>query len=155
SPPSPSTTLFRPLPGLPRPDEGARLMTTDPNATAAKATWRYHDEPAQPAERSERRLSARRARRPAGAAALGGAARAGRVRHRMGDHHRDPGAPRDHDRRRHHQEGHRQGQHDQHRPLTRPRLGSDAGASSMEWALLTPVLILVMLVVVQFTMVFH
>ncbi|WP_433474530.1 TadE/TadG family type IV pilus assembly protein [Spirillospora sp. CA-142024] len=32
---------------------------------------------------------------------------------------------------------------------------ADAGASSMEWALLTPVLILVMLVVVQFAMVFH
>lgn len=35
------------------------------------------------------------------------------------------------------------------------RLRSDAGASSMEWALLTPILILVMLVVVQFAMVFH
>nr|WP_243717369.1 TadE/TadG family type IV pilus assembly protein [Actinomadura darangshiensis] len=31
----------------------------------------------------------------------------------------------------------------------------DSGASSMEWALLTPLLILVMLVVVQFAMVFH
>lgn len=37
----------------------------------------------------------------------------------------------------------------------RRRLGSDAGVSSMEWALLTPVLILVLLAVVQFTMVFH
>ncbi|TDC64468.1 pilus assembly protein [Actinomadura sp. GC306] len=70
----------------------------------------------------------------------------------MGDHHRDPGAARDHDRRGHHQEGDRQGQHHQHR-LTGP--GADSGASSMEWALLTPVLILLMLVVVQFTMVFH
>ncbi|MFB4297898.1 TadE/TadG family type IV pilus assembly protein [Actinomadura sp. NTSP31] len=35
------------------------------------------------------------------------------------------------------------------------RLRSDRGASSMEWALLTPVLILVLLAVVQFTMVFH
>lgn len=31
----------------------------------------------------------------------------------------------------------------------------DAGASSMEWALLTPVLILMMLAAVQFAMVFH
>ncbi|WP_306440704.1 TadE family protein, partial [Actinomadura fibrosa] len=31
----------------------------------------------------------------------------------------------------------------------------DAGASSMEWALLTPILILVMLAVVQFAMVYH
>lgn len=31
----------------------------------------------------------------------------------------------------------------------------DRGASSIEWALLTPVLILVMLAVVQFTMVYH
>ncbi|TDD64191.1 pilus assembly protein [Actinomadura darangshiensis] len=39
------------------------------------------------------------------------------------------------------------------RPLNaRP---DDSGASSMEWALLTPLLILVMLVVVQFAMVFH
>jgi TadE-like protein len=37
----------------------------------------------------------------------------------------------------------------------RRRLRSDAGVSSMEWALLTPVLILVLLAVVQFTMVFH
>lgn len=37
----------------------------------------------------------------------------------------------------------------------RRRLGPDAGVSSMEWALLTPVLILVLLAVVQFTMVFH
>jgi hypothetical protein len=37
----------------------------------------------------------------------------------------------------------------------RRRLGSDAGVSSMEWALLTPVLILVLLAVVQFAMVFH
>ncbi|MFA1539632.1 TadE family protein [Actinomadura monticuli] len=36
-----------------------------------------------------------------------------------------------------------------------PLLRSDAGVSSMEWALLTPILILVMLVVVQFAMVFH
>ncbi|MEV0664434.1 TadE/TadG family type IV pilus assembly protein [Actinomadura luteofluorescens] len=36
-----------------------------------------------------------------------------------------------------------------------PRVSSDAGASSMEWALLTPVLILMMLVAVQFAMVFH
>ncbi|CNF09186.1 Flp pilus assembly protein TadG [Mycobacterium tuberculosis] len=35
------------------------------------------------------------------------------------------------------------------------RLRPDAGVSSMEWALLTPVLLLVMLVVVQFAMVFH
>ncbi|WP_395110884.1 TadE family protein [Actinomadura sp. SCN-SB] len=31
----------------------------------------------------------------------------------------------------------------------------DRGASSLEWALLTPILILVMLVVVQFAMVYH
>jgi Flp pilus assembly protein TadG len=33
--------------------------------------------------------------------------------------------------------------------------GPDTGASSLEWALLTPVLILVMLSVVQFAMVYH
>lgn len=32
---------------------------------------------------------------------------------------------------------------------------ADRGASSMEWALLTPILILVMLLVVQFAMVYH
>jgi hypothetical protein len=31
----------------------------------------------------------------------------------------------------------------------------DAGASSLEWAMLTPILILVMLLVVQFAMVYH
>ncbi|TYB48386.1 pilus assembly protein [Actinomadura chibensis] len=69
----------------------------------------------------------------------------------MGDHHRDPGAARDHDRRDHHEEGHRQGQQHQHRLSLR----SDAGVTAMEWALLTPVLILLMMVVVQFAMVFH
>lgn len=39
-------------------------------------------------------------------------------------------------------------------PLRR-RIRSDAGASSMEWALLTPILIFVMLAVVQFAMVYH
>ncbi|QXJ22084.1 pilus assembly protein [Actinomadura graeca] len=41
------------------------------------------------------------------------------------------------------------------RPPLRQRIRSDAGVSSMEWALLTPVLILVMLAVVQFAMVYH
>ncbi|WP_240809662.1 TadE family protein [Actinomadura sp. WMMA1423] len=36
-----------------------------------------------------------------------------------------------------------------------PGASGDAGASSMEWALLTPVLILLMLSAVQFAMVFH
>ncbi|MEU9844113.1 TadE family protein [Actinomadura sp. NPDC048032] len=36
-----------------------------------------------------------------------------------------------------------------------PGASSDAGASSMEWALLTPVLIMMMLAAVQFAMVFH
>ncbi|WP_131739760.1 TadE family protein [Actinomadura roseirufa] len=41
------------------------------------------------------------------------------------------------------------------RAAPRRRVRSDAGASSMEWALLTPILILVMLAVVQFAMVYH
>ncbi|MEV3921477.1 TadE/TadG family type IV pilus assembly protein [Actinomadura coerulea] len=36
-----------------------------------------------------------------------------------------------------------------------PGASADAGASSMEWALLTPVLIMMMLAAVQFAMVFH
>jgi hypothetical protein len=40
-----------------------------------------------------------------------------------------------------------------HREDHEPR--DDRGASSLEWAMLTPVLILVMLVVVQFAMVYH
>ncbi|WP_067454201.1 TadE/TadG family type IV pilus assembly protein [Actinomadura macra] len=41
------------------------------------------------------------------------------------------------------------------RPPLRKRIRSDAGVSSMEWALLTPILIFVMLAVVQFAMVYH
>ncbi|WP_312874788.1 TadE family protein [Actinomadura litoris] len=37
----------------------------------------------------------------------------------------------------------------------RRRIRSDSGVSSMEWALLTPILIFVMLAVVQFAMVYH
>ncbi|MDL4776117.1 MULTISPECIES: TadE family protein [Thermomonosporaceae] len=36
-----------------------------------------------------------------------------------------------------------------------PRGRGDQGASSMEWALLTPIIILVLLAVVQFAMVYH
>lgn len=36
-----------------------------------------------------------------------------------------------------------------------PERGPDAGVSSMEWALLTPLIILVLLFVVQFAMVYH